>query len=142
MSFHNFEKSEPRWKVIGLWVVTGLLSAMFLFSGAAKLMGMQMHVENFARWGYPEWFRLLIGFVEVTAGVALLWKAIAPYAAGVLGVIMAGAIYTHLANNEAMMSVMPFMFLGLLFLVGWVRRPDWLRKFTEGYKLANGRKSG
>lgn len=41
---------------VGLWILTGLLSALYLFTGGTKLMGMEMHVEHFAQWGYPQWF--------------------------------------------------------------------------------------
>ena len=49
MSHHNSSNTRPRWQNIALWVITGLLGAMFLFSGGAKVIGVQMHVENFAR---------------------------------------------------------------------------------------------
>ena len=84
---------------------------------------------------------MAIGSVEVIFGAALLVTVLAPYAAAVLGVIMVGAAYTHLAAGELGMTFMPLMFLGLLFLVGWARRPEWLRKHGEEYKLPNGGQS-
>ena len=37
--------------------------------------------------------------------------------------VMLGAAYTHMANAEGLEVVRPLIFLGLLAIVGWARRP-------------------
>lgn len=59
-------------ETIALWMLSGLLSALFLMSGASKLAGMEMHVQNFARWRWPDWMRLSVGAVEVTSAIMLV----------------------------------------------------------------------
>ena len=58
-----------------------------------------------------------------------------------MAVVMVGAAFTHLAHGEIAQTLIPVVFLGLLFLAGWVRRPGWLRRGSGGLDLANGSRS-
>ena len=107
------------WPVLG---VSGLLALLFLFAGTTKLIGMQMHVEHFAKWGCPDWFRLVVGAVEVAGAVLLLVPQTAFYAACVLSVQMLGAAYTHLVNYEAASAPFPLVVFALLAFIAYSRR--------------------
>jgi len=107
---------------IAVWVISVLLAAMYLFAGATKLAGMQMHVEAFAKWGYPDWFRLVVGATEVVGGALLLVPGAAFYAAVVLAVEMIGAVLTHLTHQEAPNAVVPLVLFVLLAFVAASRR--------------------
>jgi len=48
-----------------------LLSAVFISSGFLKLAGPEFVRARFARWHYPDWFRIAIGVWEVEAGASL-----------------------------------------------------------------------
>jgi uncharacterized membrane protein YphA (DoxX/SURF4 family) len=112
-----------RGRRIALWVLSGLLAALYVSAGVPKLIGVPEFVEGFARMGYPSWFRLLIGGIEVVAGLALLVPRLAFYAAGALGVIMIGAIYTTVISGELGLGILvPIVCLGLLALVAYLRR--------------------
>jgi uncharacterized membrane protein YphA (DoxX/SURF4 family) len=82
-----------------LWLCQGALSLMFCFAGAAKFSS-PMWARMFTRWGYPDHFYLVIGGVEVAAGLALLIPRAAAPAAVVLIVVMIGAGLTHLLHDE------------------------------------------
>lgn len=112
-------------KTIALWVLSGLLAALFLMAGGSKLAGVERHVQGFEHWGYPQWFRLVIGAVEVISAVVLLIPRMAFFGAGALMVVMAGAVYTHLfrASGEGLMAIAPLVLLGLAGLVAYARRP-------------------
>ena len=101
--------------------VTVLVAALFLFAGSTKLAGMQMHVEHFARWGYPDWFRLVVGFVEVVGALMLLIPAWSFYGAAILMVDMIGAAITHLTHAEN--PAFPFVLLVFLAWIAYGRRP-------------------
>ena len=116
--------AEPgRGRTIAVWVVSALLAALYVFAGVSKLSGAPEAVEGFARAGYPGWFRLLIGVIEVIAGVGLLIPRVAFYAAGVLGVVMIGAINTIVWSGDLGPVVMvPIACLALLGVVAFLRR--------------------
>jgi len=106
-----------------LWILTGLLSALYLFAGGTKLMGLQMHVEHFAQWGYPPWFRLFVGAWEVTSAVLLLIPRASFYGAVLLVVAMIGAVYTELFRGQPAMAITPAILLALASLIAYLRRP-------------------
>ena len=54
-----------------LTIVTYAIAAMFLMSGGMKFMAPPEMVENFARWGFAQWFIYVVGAVEVGAAVLL-----------------------------------------------------------------------
>ncbi len=107
---------------IARWTVSILLAAAFLLAGAPKILGIPAWIERFAHWGYPKWFLLLIGGLEVLGAVLLLVPRTMAYAATVLGIVMLGAGYTHLANGEGLAVLRPMIFLALLEAVVWLRK--------------------
>jgi uncharacterized membrane protein YphA (DoxX/SURF4 family) len=84
---------------IGLWVCQLLMALTFVLAGGGKFRG-TIWARMFARWGYPDHFYLVIGGIEVLAGLALLVPRIAAPAALMLIVIMMGAGLTHAMHGE------------------------------------------
>lgn len=82
-------------------------------------------VKGFAHWGYPDWFRLVIGAIEIVAAILQLIPRLAFFGASALIVVMAGATYTHLvrATGEGAMAGMTVVLLVLLMLVAFARKP-------------------
>lgn len=122
-------RQKSKGNTIGLWALSGLLAVLFLMSGGSKLAGAEQHVQGFAHWGWPDWLRLVVGAVEVTAAVLLLIPRVAFFGGSALAVVMAGATYTHLfrATGEAGMAVFTIILLSLTALVAFARRPEALR---------------
>ena len=107
-----------------IWrTLTILLGVLFLCAGGTKLIGTQMHVEHFALWGYPSWFRLFVGAWEVGCGLLLLIPRYSFYAATCLVVAMIGAVYTEAFRGTPTMAVTPAVLLVLLALVAYRGRP-------------------
>src|SRR5712664_4163404 len=109
-------QAPSRGRVVGAWIVQGLLAAAFLAAGGAKLAGVPMMVQIFDQIGMGQWFRVVTGLVEVAGAVALL----VPGLAG-LGATMFFAVLTHLFILQS--SAMPaLILLTLNVLVVWLRR--------------------
>ena len=85
---------------IGVWVLTLILVASFLGAGGTKLAGLQKHVDDFARWGYPDWLRIVVGLIEVSAAILLLVPRVATIGAALLAFEMLVAVYTDVVNDE------------------------------------------
>lgn len=112
-----------RRRTTSLRILVWLLSALFLFAGGTKLIGMQMHVEHFAQWGYPQWFRLFVGAWEVTSAALLLIPRVSFYGAVLLVLAMIGAVYTELFRGQPAMAIAPAILLALVSLIAYRRRP-------------------
>ena len=111
-------------KRIGTWFIILLLATIFLGASVPKLGELGLFDSGFTRWGYPTWFAKGIGMIEATAAIFLIIPSTALYSAIVLGVVMIGAIITHLLFGEAVYALIPFTMLLLLTFVAWVRRPE------------------
>lgn len=68
---------------------------VFVFAGLAKFDDGSGWSRAFAHWGYPVWFRMLVGVVELAGAVLLLWPRTAAYGAACIAVIMLGGMGTH-----------------------------------------------
>src|SRR5215471_17442417 len=104
-------------KSIALWIVSVLLAAMFIFSGASKLLQPATVKPMFVHYGYAPWFATFIGVCEALGGLGLLLPRLAGLAAAGLGIIMAGAVYTHFSHHEFTHGLVPLVLLALLFAV-------------------------
>jgi uncharacterized membrane protein YphA (DoxX/SURF4 family) len=76
-------------------IATGVLALYFAYlyvtMGWPKFSPDSFWTGLFEHWGYPPSFRIIIGTVEVTAGVALLIPRFTTYAAMALIIVMVGA---------------------------------------------------
>ena len=104
--------------IIIVQVVLGLL---FVLIGSMTVAGMKMFVENFRRFGYPQWFRIVTGSLEVLGGIGLLigiWLPwLAELASAGLTLVMLGAFLTELRTREPLQKMVLPIVLGALAIV-------------------------
>ena len=114
---------------IAVWVLSGLLAAIFLFAGATKLLGAEVEIRDFAAWRYPDWFRLVIGAIEVVSAVLLLIPQAAYLgAAGISGVLLwAGYTFVVRVPEESGRAPLTLTLLAMAVVVGYARRDKWRR---------------
>ncbi len=102
---------------IAAGIVQVLLGLLFAFSGGSKVAGMRMQIDNFNRYGYPQWFRVFTGLVELAGAagmvVGLFAEEVAIASGVVLAVTMVGAAYTDLRKSTPVSVVAPVVLLGL-----------------------------
>lgn len=91
---------NPKTKNIVSLVLCVLLTFAMLGAGITKLMGQEMHVQNFARWGYPPFFLYLVGGSQVLFAILLWIKGYRTWAALGIVLIFIGAIGTHIIAGE------------------------------------------
>jgi putative oxidoreductase len=78
-----------------LWALCLRLVMVFAVAGWDKFDATSGWARAFTNWGYPVWFRVLIGAVEIAAAVALLWRRTAAYGAALIIAVMVGGMGTH-----------------------------------------------
>lgn len=106
----------------GYWTSAIILAFVYMLTGVPKVTGLHEVMHRFSAWGYSEDFMLFIGASEFIAGIFLLLPGASKYAAAYLGVIMSGAIYTHLAFDTAIWAMLPLFCLSFLFYIGYEDR--------------------
>ncbi|MFC9242745.1 DoxX family protein [Streptomyces sp. NPDC057136] len=114
-----------------LWIVAGVLAAVFLLAGAMKLSRTPQQLAA-SGLGWAEDFGAglvkLIGALEVLAAFGLILpplagvaEVLAPVAATGLAVLMAGAAVTHGRRREFQMITVNVVLLALAAVVAWGR---------------------
>ena len=83
-------------KIIGLWIPAILLTLIFVPQGWSKFSDASGWAVAFRHWGYPDWFRVGIGVLEVAAVALLLLGRTAAFGALLIIVVMLGAMATHI----------------------------------------------
>jgi putative oxidoreductase len=114
-------------KEVALWVMALFLVYVFTKAGIQKFSDTSGWARAFHAWGYPVWFRVLIGIIEVAAAALLLYRPLAALGALLITFVMLGAMGTHVfvqhrpsqATNEIFLLV-----LALLVLTG--RSRPWI----------------
>jgi hypothetical protein len=96
---------------VALWIVQGLLAALFLFAGGAKLV---MSLDQMAGpVALPGWFLRFIGVAEMLGALGLILpgllrirSGLTPLAAAGLVIIMAGATVIGLVGGMVAVALM------------------------------------
>ena len=81
---------------IVLWVLRVLMAALFLFSAFIKLSGQQMAVDEFAALPTGDWFRYVVGLMELVGAIALLTPAVSGFGALLLLIVDIGAFFAQI----------------------------------------------
>jgi uncharacterized membrane protein YphA (DoxX/SURF4 family) len=104
-------------KEIGIWVLTALLVFMFGNAGIRKFPEHGGWAAMFRQVGFADWFRYLIGVVEVAAALLLLVPRTAAYGALAVIAVMIGAIATNVINHMPRGIVAPAVALVVAAIV-------------------------
>ena len=98
-----------------------MLALVFAMAGLAKLAGDQAMVDMFATIGIGQWFRYVVGVLEMAGAVGVLIPRFSGVAAFGLLCLMVGATLTNLF----VLGASPLLPTGLLVvsaLIVWGRR--------------------
>jgi uncharacterized membrane protein YphA (DoxX/SURF4 family) len=111
---------------ITLWVAQVLMGVFFAVAAAGpKLLGEQTAVEMFNQIGAGQWFRYLVGALELAGGVGLLIPRLSGLAALGLAGVMVGATFTEVVVlHSDLMAITPAVFGAIFVLIAWGRWPQ------------------
>jgi len=109
-------------KFVGTWLPAILLVLIFAPQGWAKFDDASGWAKAFRHWGYPDWFRMLIGVVELSGVAMLLLGRTAALGALLLICVMLGAMATHVAFDGGRHMTSEIVPLTLSTIVLIIRR--------------------
>lgn len=88
---------EPGHRVnVALWSLQAVTAVAVIGAGLATVAGAAQPVEMFDEIGAGEWFRYLVGALEVAGGMGLLIPRLCGLSGLALAILWVGAIATHL----------------------------------------------
>ena len=73
---------------------------MLLYSSMIKLVNLQGVEESFLLWGYSKTFMITIGLIELLLSILIFIKSTRKIGLSGLILLMIGAIFTHISNDE------------------------------------------
>lgn len=116
-------------RVIGTWLPAILLVLIFVPQGFAKFDDASGWSRAFRLWGYPDWFRITIGALELLAALLLISGRFAVLGAITIMVIMLGGMATHLIFEGGRHMTSEIVPLTLATIVFVIRRKQLLLLF-------------
>lgn len=123
MAMTDVTLTKGRGAFIALWALKGLVALIFFVTGAMKLAGVPMLVENFDKIGLGQGFRYLTGVIEIAGALAVLAPGYALYGVALLGAVCVGAFIARLGPLHG--DIVHVLVLAVLIgLVGWFSRPN------------------
>jgi uncharacterized membrane protein YphA (DoxX/SURF4 family) len=109
-----------------LWAVSAQLILVFARAGWAKFDPSSGWARAFTYWGYPVWFRILIGVLEIGAALLLLWPRAAAYGAAIVIGVMLGGMGTHVfiehRPSRVTSEIAQLVFASIIFAGRWQGR--------------------
>jgi uncharacterized membrane protein YphA (DoxX/SURF4 family) len=105
-----------------LWVFALFLAWIFLRQGSSKFSDDSGWARAFRAWHYPDWFRVMIGVIEVIAGLLLLTRRTAPLGALMIVAVMLGAMGTHIRAGRPQQMTSEILPITLATIVAVGRR--------------------
>jgi uncharacterized membrane protein len=104
-----------------MWVISGLLTALFLFAGLPKLLTPE---KMLSQWPYARWFLTVVGTCETLGAIGLMIPRLAALAAAGLCGIMIGVFYTLVSHHMSKELPVPIVAFCLLLVVIYLRRKE------------------
>ncbi len=111
-------------KKIISWSLRILLALGFLAASSGKLTNNPQVIEMFSNWGFPANFHFVIGILEFVLAIMLLIPRTLKYALIGLGLLMIGALITHLTCDPILQIIRPLIFMAIICTVYWLNFKD------------------
>lgn len=110
--------------LISAQILSSLLGLFFLITGWFKASGHPHMIEEFDKFQYPHWLRVLAGVIELIAAPMMLAAFWLPVLGG-LGCllvcpVMVGATYTNFVKRPQAFGWGTLVIVGLCALPAWI----------------------
>ena len=94
-----------------------LLSAVLIWAGALNLTGPGFIRAEFARWGYPDGLRIVVGVTEWAAAIALIFVPLRIIGCALAVIVLLGVAATFVRDRSLMKLEYPLVLLALTLVV-------------------------
>ncbi|HXU26610.1 MAG TPA: DoxX family protein [Bacteroidia bacterium] len=99
------------WLLIAAFIIPGYIH------GFQKIFSQKEKVEAFTKWGFSLTFMRFLGWVEVVGSSLLLFPQTRLFSIPIYAIVLGGAVYTHLKNNDTKKNTLVPVFVGLHLIV-------------------------
>ncbi len=106
------------------WTATGLVTAVFLSSGAMYVLGVEAPVRGVLELGYPRYFVTLLGAAKLLGALTIALPRLPrlkEWAYAGIAIDLVAAAVSYAAVGRAAKALVPLAFLGVALLSWWLR---------------------
>jgi hypothetical protein len=105
------------WSGASLGSILPMVAAiLFAIAGVVNLAGRGEVRRDFVRWGYPPWFHLLCGALELLSAALLAGQQTRIFGLTLASVVMIAALFTLLRNREPFGHLAPAVLFSALIV--------------------------
>lgn len=122
-------RTQSRAKNVVLWIVQVITALGFLVAASGKFTGDPQITATFDAIGFGDWFRYLIGVLEVAGAIALFVPRLTGLAGLAFVGLMVGATFTQLVIGQSIVA--PLVLLVPAAIVAWGRWPSTRRLWRQ-----------
>ncbi|WP_322013824.1 DoxX family protein [Paraburkholderia sp. J12] len=97
-------------------ILAMIVAFLFAVAGVVNLARSGAVKRDFERWGYPAWFQLLCGALELSSAALVLGEPTRVFGLALAGAIMIGALFTLLRNREPLRHLAPALIFSALIV--------------------------
>lgn len=108
------------------WIATIWLALGMLSTGIVQLIKMEEEVTNFTNLGYPLYLMTILGIWKILGVIVILipkFPLLKEWAYAGFFFTMSGAIISHLANGDHILTLFGPALLLILTIISWCFRP-------------------
>lgn len=103
-------------------ILAMIVAVLFAVAGVVNLARPSGVKRDFVRWGYPAWFQLLCGALELLSAALLLSQHTRVLGLMLAGTIMVGALFTLVRNREPFQHLAPALIFSALVVTTFAMR--------------------
>lgn len=110
---------SPKFKTVMSWILSAIITLVFLFAGLAKLSGIEQQVQAFAGWGYPNWSIYVVGAIEIALALMIIFPRTRISGTNLIYIWAVVAIFTHIqAEPPQYLEIIPdVVIVALAYLI-------------------------
>ena len=114
------------------------LAAFFVVGSLSNIFAPGSIYEEYLRWGYPHWFHVVTGSLELTTAVLLAQARTRLWGSALGCTVMLAALATVTLHGEYGHGVPPLIVAALSIVVGWIA---WRKRLPSSAVAVGGREN-
>ena len=112
--------SKISWSQVSMQVPALALATFFVVGSLTNIVAPGSIYEEYLRWGYPHWFHVVTGLLELTTAVLLAQARTRLWGSALGCTVMLAALATVTLHGEYGHGMPPLVAATLSIVVGWI----------------------
>ncbi len=113
---HTLRMYLTKFRPALFWLMSLWFAESLMRNGIRKFDTDGFWTPAFEEWGYPVWFRVLVGVLETVGAILLVIPKVRHYGGFILSIVMFGALITRIVYGTSLSDATYLLFMAIAFL--------------------------